>query len=117
MKDRQPDNTSSVVNVELLNDSNQVVLSYSTGTWSESGIWCESGESGYWREQATTLMSEFRPVQTGQFRLRLSLEDLIISRRSANALLMPAKSTVGVVAEVYTNAFNPGLRFESVLFC
>ena len=74
---RQPINTSSAINAELLDDENNVVLSYYKDTWRQTGTWSEGGESGTWDEQDSEISTEFRPGSTGQFRLRLSLEDYL----------------------------------------
>ena len=52
-------------------------------TWRETGTWSEGGETGRWDEQDTDLTTEFRPGQTGQFRLRLSVEDFLRSGSAA----------------------------------
>ncbi|MGB1775662.1 MAG: hypothetical protein ACPHGV_04955 [Synechococcus sp.] len=109
LKVRQPINTSSLVNVELLNDQNQVVLSFYKDTWRDAGTWYEGGESGRWDEQDTDLTTEFRPGQTGQFRLRLSLEDFIASSSSATPQTSPAGRTLPVLVEIYTNTLDAGL--------
>ena len=74
---RQPIDTSSAVNIELLNENSDVVLSYYKDTWRQTGTWYEGGESGTWDEQDSEISTEFRPGSTGQFRLRLSLEDYL----------------------------------------
>ncbi len=109
LKVRQPINTSSLINVELLNDQDQVVLSFHKDTWRESGTWSEGGESGSWDEQDTDLNTEFRPGQDGTFRLRLSLEDYINSRSYAARQVTAPGSNLPVLVEIYTNTLDPGL--------
>ena len=112
---RQPINSSSVVNVELLNDENQVVLSYYKDTWRDTGTWSEGGESGSWDEQDTDLTTEFRPGETGQFRLRLSLEDFVRSGSSVAGQTTAPFSTLPVLVEIHTNTFDPGLLVETTV--
>ena len=106
---RQPINTSSVVNIALLNAENQVVLSFYKDTWRETGTWSEGGETGRWDEQDTDLTTEFRPGQTGQFRLRLSVEDFIRSGSPAPFQTTTPTSDLPVLVEIYTNTLNAGL--------
>ena len=112
---RQPINTSSAINAELLDDKNNVVLSYYKDTWRQTGTWSEGGESGTWDEQDSEISTEFRPGSTGQFRLRLSLEDyLTIANRGGEP--KPRTGVLPVVVEIYANTLNPGLLVSTCFF-
>ena len=105
---RQPIDTSSVINIALLDDKNDVVLSYYKDTWRQTGTWYEDGESGTWDEQDSEITTEFRPVSKGLFRLRLSLDDyLSIAEGGANS--SSQTGVLPVVVEIYANTLNPGL--------
>ena len=112
---RQPIDTSSAINVELLNINSDVVLSYYKDTWRQTGTWYEDGQSGTWDEQDSEISTEFRPGSTGQFRLRLSLEDyLTIAKGGVNS--RPQQGVLPVVVEIYSNTFNPGLLVTTSFF-
>lgn len=49
-KARLPNNTWSVVEVELLDDQDAVLASAIKQVWQESGTWAEGGETGTWTE-------------------------------------------------------------------
>ena len=111
---RQPVNTSSVVNVELLNAQNELALSFYKDTWRETGTWYEGGESGSWDEQDTGLSMEFRPGESATFRLRLSLDDFMtIGGPWAGQTTAPGQS-VPILVEIYSNQLNIGLLFGSI---
>ena len=111
---RQPVNTSSVVNVELLNEQNEVALSFYKDTWRETGTWSEGDESGSWDEQDTGLSTEFRPGESARFRLRLSLDEFMtIGRAGADQTRAPGQS-VPILVEIYSNQLNSGLLFGTI---
>ena len=112
---RQPIDTSSAVNIELLNDNSDVVLSYYKDTWRQTGTWYEGGESGTWDEQDSEISTEFRPGSTGQFRLRLSLEDYL-SITNSGGDSRARQGVLPVVVEIYSNTLNPGLLVTTSFF-
>lgn len=112
---QQPVDTSSLINIALLNDRNDVVLSYYKETWRQTGRWNEGGESGRWDEQDSEIATEFRPGSTGQFRLRLSLEDyLSIAKGGANPSPQPGLLPVNV--EIYANTLHQELLLATSVF-
>tara|TARA_B100000073_G_scaffold117776_1_gene95262 strand:+ start:2507 stop:3481 length:975 start_codon:yes stop_codon:yes gene_type:complete len=112
---RQPVNTSSVVNVELLNEQNEVALSFYKDTWRETGIWSEGGESGTWDEQDTALSTEFRPGESATFRLRLSLDDFMTTGRAGSGQTTAPGQAVPILVEIYSNQLNSGLLFGTIV--
>lgn len=72
-----PADSSAVFSVDLLNDQGQTVLELSKEAWRETGTWFEDGETGTYDEADAAVPLDLRPVRGGDFRLRVTMEELL----------------------------------------
>lgn len=70
-----PPDSAMALAVELLDARGAVQLQLTQDGWRETGTWVEDGESGTYDESQSELQLPLRPQRSGDYRLRLVLED------------------------------------------
>lgn len=104
-----PVNTSMGLGVELLDAGGATVLELAKDGWRETGTWSEGGETGSWDESDNGVVLSLRPPRSGEYRLRLTLEDLL------DTAGRPLESPLLVRVEVRNHSVNAPLLWFTAL--
>lgn len=100
-----PVDTSYNMSLELLDAKGTLLLQADKEGWRETGVWYEDGYSGTWDESDSSFWLRFKPRESGNFSVRLSVDSML------STLNQPVSSAIPVSVRVSSSSSDQWLLF------
>ncbi len=104
-----PANTSYNMSLELLDAKGTLLLHADKEGWRETGSWYEDGYSGTYDESDRSFWLKFKPRESGNFSVRLSVDSLLSSQNQ------PVSASIPVSVRISSSSSNQGLLFLTLI--